>query len=401
MTQLLRKIPFISALALLGIGITASAAAAPTPAEPSINLKAAKSVQKGRSVVLIAETERPLNLKRLRRFPDLSNNKAPYLCFSFRAGITANERLICLGGKNRPLHKVGLMRVDTHGNTVGKNSSVKVSIKRRNPTSIVVTLLPSQAGLKARNYEWKLIARQGGRLCKPGRATRRCFESLPAGSESASLTIKAVVPIGCTAAGSGIVTHGPRNAKVVALTFDDGPSIYTNRFLDVLRAKKVRGTFYLIGTNLAGRTDTARRIVAEGHEVANHSWKHDLYPGYADLHQTSAAITEASGFKPCTFRPPGGAQNASVVSGAGRAGMTTVIWDVDPFDWRLPGSNSIYNSIVQNVRPGSIVLSHDGGGDRAQTLAALPRIIDNLKSRGYSFTTVAELLGGKFRYGAS
>ena len=156
--------------------------------------------------------------------------------------------------------------------------------------------------------------------------------------------------MGCTAPGS-LVRNGPRNRKVVALTFDDGPSTYTAGFLDVLRSKQVRGTFYVLGQNAAANPVLSRRIVSEGHEIANHSWKHDLYPGHADLSQTSATIRNLTGFTPCTFRPPGGAQNPGVVSGAARAGMTTVLWDVDPFDWRLPGAESVYRTIVNGVRP--------------------------------------------------
>jgi peptidoglycan/xylan/chitin deacetylase (PgdA/CDA1 family) len=108
---------------------------------------------------------------------------------------------------------------------------------------------------------------------------------------------------------------------------------------------------------------------------------------------TSNRIKEATGFRPCLFRPPYGAYDSRVVSDARSLGMTTVNWDVDPTDWTTPGSEAIYQRVVSHVQPGSIVLMHDGGGNRSQTVAALPRIIQNLKGRGYHFSTVSQMLG--------
>jgi peptidoglycan/xylan/chitin deacetylase (PgdA/CDA1 family) len=108
---------------------------------------------------------------------------------------------------------------------------------------------------------------------------------------------------------------------------------------------------------------------------------------------TSNRINAVTGFRPCLFRPPGGAYDSRVVSDARSLGMTTVNWDVDPIDWSTPGSDAIYQRVVSHVQPGSIVLMHDGGGNRSQTVAALPRIIQNLKGRGYHFSTVSQMLG--------
>jgi peptidoglycan/xylan/chitin deacetylase (PgdA/CDA1 family) len=125
---------------------------------------------------------------------------------------------------------------------------------------------------------------------------------------------------------------------------------------------------------------------------------HQFYPGYADLVSTSNLIESATHFRPCLFRPPGGAVDAGVVDSAARAGMTTVTWDVDPRDWSNPGTNAIYSRVVGAVQPGSIVVMHDGGGTRSETLAALPRIINTLRSRGYRFATVTQLLGHRLIY---
>ncbi len=110
------------------------------------------------------------------------------------------------------------------------------------------------------------------------------------------------------------------------------------------------------------------------------------------MRETSRRIKHATGFAPCLFRPPGGAFDSRVVSDARSLGMSTVIWDVDPRDWSTPGSGAIYSRVVSATRPGSIVLMHDGGGNRSQTVAALPKIVHTLRHRGYRFVTVTRLL---------
>jgi peptidoglycan/xylan/chitin deacetylase (PgdA/CDA1 family) len=117
------------------------------------------------------------------------------------------------------------------------------------------------------------------------------------------------------------------------------------------------------------------------------------------LAPTSAAIDRAAGYQPCVFRPPYGAQDGAVVAGAAALGLTTVVWDVDPSDYARPGTDAIVRRVLAGVRSGSIVLMHDGGGPRAETLAALPRIIDALRARGYRFVTVPQLLGYATVYG--
>ena len=135
-----------------------------------------------------------------------------------------------------------------------------------------------------------------------------------------------------------------------------------------------------------------------GHEIANHSSTHPLLPGYSDIRRASSTIRRVTGFKPCLFRPPYGALNASVVSSAKNLGMKSVLWDVDTSDWRTPGhaARSALGSAAPG--PGSIVLMHDGGGSRSQTVAALAGAIHDLRSRGYGFTTVTKLLGNRFIY---
>ncbi len=211
--------------------------------------------------------------------------------------------------------------------------------------------------------------------------------------------LRRMQPIGCRDRGPSPVLHGSRSRKQVALTFDDGPSAYTPKILDVLRRKHALGTFFDVGAAIPGEENLLRSILRGGHELANHSLAHELMPSRASMAVTTARIEEASGFRPCLFRPPYGAYDSRVVDDASSLDMTTVNWDVDPQDWTTPGSEAIYQRVVSKTRPGSIVLMHDGGGNRSQTVAALPRIIKKLRHRGYRFTTVSRLLGQRVTWG--
>jgi peptidoglycan/xylan/chitin deacetylase (PgdA/CDA1 family) len=208
------------------------------------------------------------------------------------------------------------------------------------------------------------------------------------------------VPIGCKRGGDPFRSNGPRDKKVVALTFDDGPSIYTTQVISILVRQKAKGTFFVLGQNVPGFERQLQRELAWGFEIGNHSFNHPQYPSAGQLSQTTERIQRASGFTPCLFRPPYGAVNRSLIGRARAQGMMTINWDVDPQDWATPGSGAIYSRIVNNTRPGSIILMHDGGGPRGQTVAALPNVIRTLRARGYEFATVSELLGHKFVYPA-
>jgi peptidoglycan/xylan/chitin deacetylase (PgdA/CDA1 family) len=223
-------------------------------------------------------------------------------------------------------------------------------------------------------------------------------EALPHGGGARAFRLRPVRAIGCTGAAPVLDTNGPRDRSVLALTFDDGPSEYTPGFLDVLRKKHVHATFFEIGQEVAGREQTMRRILREGDEIGNHTMHHATLPGHSEIAEASAAIEGATHFKPCLFRPPGGASDAAVIATAAELGMRTITWDVDPADWTEPGSAAVYDRVVGAAQPGSIILMHDGGGNRSGTLEALPRIIDTLRARGYRFATVSELLGKRLLY---
>ncbi len=382
-----RKILCISALALGCAGALSPAVSAGAPGGdlPHAGLK-----QAGRSLIFSIRTSAPVALKDLRRFPDFSKPKPRYLCMVLRRPSSHHERRLCLGGARRNRHRIGLTRLDGTGAVVG-TSTLAAKVKRPGARKLVVTLVPGAAGLTPRRYRWRAI--EGLACSGPG----PCVDQFPAGHDGV-FRLRPVRAIGCTGGRRGLVRNGPRGQKVVALTFDDGPSTYTPGFLRVLRRKHVNGTFFELGQEVSGNASLMRKILAEGNEIGNHSTHHNAYPGYADLAFTSARIKRLTHFRPCLFRPPYGAVNSGVVSAAAQAGMRTVTWDVDPTDWATPGTGAIYSRVVSAARPGSIILMHDGGGNRSETLAALPRIIDNLRHRGYRFKTVSALLGNRLIY---
>jgi peptidoglycan/xylan/chitin deacetylase (PgdA/CDA1 family) len=221
--------------------------------------------------------------------------------------------------------------------------------------------------------------------------------AMAGGIASAATPRTPATPGGCLRHGPDIVHHGARTRHAVALTFDDGPWPETPRFVRLLEAARVHATFFLIGRQVRGHGALLRRELADGDALGNHTFSHpDLVrAGGAptQLRLTSAAIERASSYRPCLFRPPYGSYDGAVVGAAVAQRLTTVLWDVDPRDWSRPGTAAIVARVLTGVRDGSIVLMHDGGGPRQQTLHALPRIIAALRRRGFSFATVPELLG--------
>lgn len=190
--------------------------------------------------------------------------------------------------------------------------------------------------------------------------------------------------------------------KTIALTFDDGPwPVYTGEVLEALAREKVKATFFWLGRNVTQYPEIARQVAQAGHELGNHSYNHPIQPMDAatarqELDQTSQAIEEATGKRPRLFRPPGGHKTNGLVSLARQEGYTVVMWSVQPNDWQPQATpQSIARAVLQQAQPGTVVLLHDGGGDRAATVAALPQIIRSLKQQGYQFVTVSQLLGAE------
>lgn len=178
--------------------------------------------------------------------------------------------------------------------------------------------------------------------------------------------------------------------SAVALTFDDGPTwTWTEQILRLLREQQVKATFCIVGKMARTYPDRVRQIVADGHTLCNHSFDHDVNLGTlseakirANLQATNDAIHAAVPNVPISyFRQPGGAWTPRVIKVAAELGMTSIHWDVDPRDWSRPGAQAIVNQVLSHTRPGSIVLLHDGGGDRSGTVEACRLMLPTLKAR--------------------
>src|SRR5213593_1828858 len=192
---------------------------------------------------------------------------------------------------------------------------------------------------------------------------------------------------------SSVHVDGP----YIAMTFDDGPSAtLTPKLLDLLAARHIKATFFVIGENVAEHPEIVARAAREGHEIGNHSWSH---PNFAKMSQenvrsqlqrTDDAIKNATGQRPTLLRPPYG----SITEREKRwihdeFGYEIILWDVDPLDWKRPGPAVVRARILKETRPGSIVLSHD---IHPGTIEAMPSTFDELEAKGFKFVTVSELI---------
>jgi peptidoglycan/xylan/chitin deacetylase (PgdA/CDA1 family) len=183
-------------------------------------------------------------------------------------------------------------------------------------------------------------------------------------------------------------------AKAIALTIDDGPSAeYTPQVLHLLARYKVTATFSMIGIQVAAEPAIAREVVAAGHRLSNHTYRHlDLgwlapSAAMAEMDRATDAIHKATGVTPQMFRAPYGIWSTTVLRHCQQTGMMPIDWSVDPRDWARPGVSAIVANIMDNTRTGSIILEHDGGGNRSETVAALGIVIPQLLDHGYRFVT--------------
>lgn len=180
----------------------------------------------------------------------------------------------------------------------------------------------------------------------------------------------------------------------VSITFDDGPSSLTEDLVGMLRDLRAPATFFLQGVAVERRPAVVRRLVAEGHQLGNHTWGHPQLTKLpdaevrAEIHRTQAAITAASGVVPSMLRPPYGDLDQRVRD---LAGLPIVVWDVDTKDWTTPGVDLVVERAVSWAARGSIVLLHD---THEETLEAVPDVIGGLRDRGFTFATVGEQFGG-------
>jgi len=201
--------------------------------------------------------------------------------------------------------------------------------------------------------------------------------------------------------GAGVTfTRVPVAGPYIAITFDDGPhATFTPRLLDMLRERNIKATFFVCGNNCELYPNILRRIVAEGHELGNHSYNHPVLAKMSEeqvrsqLSRTHQAVLNATGVNMRLLRPPYGAFTPAQREWALREfGYPTILWSVDPLDWKKPGSSVITSRITSQTTQGDIILAHDIHG---QTIDAMPATLDALLRKGYRFVTVSQLIAMK------
>src|SRR6266478_6723629 len=196
--------------------------------------------------------------------------------------------------------------------------------------------------------------------------------------------------------------RGRGDWNVVALTFDDGPSPDTERVLDVLGAHEVRATFFMVGREVESFPGIAQRVLAEGHEVGNHSYSHPSYlyqrgsKTRDQIERAQEAIAETVGVMPRLARPPYGVRTPAYFRAARALDLQTVQWDVAGFDWKRITPRQITDNVLRKARPGSIILLHDGDSAgknaRKSTVEALSLIIRGLRDRDLQIAPLSQLL---------
>jgi peptidoglycan/xylan/chitin deacetylase (PgdA/CDA1 family) len=190
------------------------------------------------------------------------------------------------------------------------------------------------------------------------------------------------------------VTDSPEpGQKLAALTFDDGPGTHTLEVLAALAAEHVPATFFVLGSSAAAHPEVIERMRAEGHEIENHTWSHPWLTK-ASAAEFSSQISRTNNVIGGSryLRPPYGDSDSTVRALASSMGLRLAFWTVDTRDWERQEVDAIMSHVKAETGPGAIILMHDGGVDRVQTVAAIPVVIDWLFSEGYSLTTVDQIL---------
>jgi peptidoglycan-N-acetylglucosamine deacetylase len=290
-----------------------------------------------------------------------------------------------------------------HKSGVAKSKTISARFSRSGGKDLSVRFAPRQIGNDFKSIRWQVLSGLRPPACTPPKPNLfGCTTVFPGTPTRAKLHTPRLV--GCVPNGAPFVAHGSRERHVVALTFDDGPWPDTPQFLDILERNHIHATFFQIGEQIStyGRA-VDNRMLADGDIIGDHTWSHIDVAGAgptaaSQIARTRDAIREQTGFTPCLFRAPGGAVSPALISEASAMGFDTIQWDVDPRDWSRPGTGAIYSIVVNNAGNGSIILQHDGGGNRSQTIAALPQEIATLRRRGYQFVTIPQLLGQRLIY---
>lgn len=187
--------------------------------------------------------------------------------------------------------------------------------------------------------------------------------------------------------------------KLIALTFDDGPSTkYTPEILNILQKDHARATFFVLGSLAVKHPAVIEDLRAAGCEVASHGYTHSRLSALSaasvarQIRRTKDALLEITGVAPLFFRPPYGVYNKNVLIAAAKENEKVVLWSIDTRDWAGRSTAQMVRQIEKGARPGAIILFHDGGGNRSHTIQALSEVVPALEARGYRFVTIDQLV---------
>jgi len=244
-----------------------------------------------------------------------------------------------------------------------------------------------------------------GQLFNSGDPARRSWDTTAAASTKAGRVAK-TSSLGAdpdkavrdVLAYTPFVARGGGKRRLVALTFDDGPGPYTPQVLEALNRRNAKATFFFVGSQERTFHNATIAQIRRGHVVGDHTESHRRLDTLSPRDQYDELLVPFQWLaryglpKPVLFRPPYGTYNETTFEQAKRLGLLMVMWSVDSQDYRKPGVPAIVQRVVAGVRPGAIVLMHDGGGDRSQTVKAIPRIVNALRARHYHLVTIPELL---------
>jgi peptidoglycan-N-acetylglucosamine deacetylase len=248
---------------------------------------------------------------------------------------------------------------------------------------------------------WIATLASGGSGHPRTRAAHRASRPViatPVVTASGAVTAQQAAAIKSTLGYSAFLTQGSANRREIALTFDDGPGPFTPQILNILERKHVPATFFVVGRSLKDFGETLPREIADGFVIGDHTQDHMVMTHLSPKDQEAQLVEQATAIRsygapfPHLFRPPYGAFDRTTLSYTHKFGMLTVLWTVDTKDFAQPGVGAIVHSVLAGAKPGAIILMHDAGGQRAQTVAALPTIIAALRRRHFQLVTVPKLV---------
>ncbi|MBV9944999.1 MAG: polysaccharide deacetylase family protein [Solirubrobacterales bacterium] len=311
---------------------------------------------------------------------------------------------ICISSPDRRSRTPRLLYTPLTGQS-GPARVIAAIVTRSSDRELTASFMPAAVRSSYAPLRWQVISTLKARACLPPTPSPGgCSVLFP--PKPALVRLHEPQLVGCVPSGPAWVFHGSNRAREIALTFDDGPWYDTARFVDVLAREHAVATFFQIGDQISqyAQDGLDQRMLRDGDMIGDHTWNHaDVAAGGSgaaiEISSAAAAIRRATGgFQPCLFRAPGGNVTPRLLTTAHALGFTTIQWDIDPRDWATPGTTEIYDNVVGNAHGGAIVIQHDGGGNRSETLAALPLEIHTLRREGYRFVTVTELLGYRLVY---